>query len=249
MDDAFLVSSVLTGETAGAFEVQHVETVAAATEILAREDIDLVLLDLNLPDSDGLDSYRRVAAVAHDLPVVILTGQRDEALMHRTLEAGARDYLVKGEAVTPWLARFVAYELEQRRLQRALQGERERRELDHGLAMRDGVGPDLTAEVRMELALEYREIVLQYVRAVHIRDERPVERVRALCERLAGHGARARDLVRLHLDVVRQFSPTSSRAAQQGRLLNDARLVLLELMGGLVDLYGEEAERRSPVAG
>lgn len=83
---------------------------------------------------------------------------------------------------------------------------------------------------------EYRKIVLSYVRAVRIQEDRPSDRVRRFVQRLAGIHAGARDIVRLHLRVLEEFSgavlPEEERAVS-----NDARLVLVDVMGSLIDIY------------
>lgn len=84
---------------------------------------DCVLLDLHLPDSDGLDSVERVVAEAGDTPVIVLTGLDDEDTALRAVQAGADDYLRK-DALTPTsLQRAVRYALERRRLQREVREE------------------------------------------------------------------------------------------------------------------------------
>ena len=92
-----------------------------------------------------------------------------------------------------------------------------------------------------ELLPDYRDTVLRYVRAVRIREDRPTESVRGLAKRLSVIGARARDVVRLHLRVLSEFSqramPNEDRAFS-----NDARLVLVELMGNLMDIYISEKQ-------
>jgi PAS domain S-box-containing protein len=90
-----------------------------------------------------------------------------------------------------------------------------------------------------ELLPDYRNTVLRYVRAVRIREDRPTESVRGLAQRLAVIGARAKDVVRLHLLVLNEFSQRAMPADDRS-FSNDARLVLVELMGHLMDIYVSE---------
>jgi signal transduction histidine kinase len=83
---------------------------ADGLEHLAREPVDLVLLDLGLPDSQGLDALARVRAQAPDSPVIVLTGLADEMSVARALRGGAQDYLIKG-ADGELLQRAVRYAL------------------------------------------------------------------------------------------------------------------------------------------
>ena len=79
--------------------VLHAERLRDALALLAAHAVDVVLLDLSLPDARGLDTVQRVRRAAPDVPIVVLTGLDDEARRRAALQAGAQDYLVKG-AVT-----------------------------------------------------------------------------------------------------------------------------------------------------
>ena len=92
-----------------------------AEAILREREVDLVLLDLNLPDSAGLDTFRSVHRHAMHLPIVILSGQDDVELAVDAVSLGAQDYLTKGEANRSSLARSIRYAIERSRRQRAEQ--------------------------------------------------------------------------------------------------------------------------------
>ena len=82
---------------------------------------EVVLLDLNLPDSHGAETFRKVLAQAPDVPVVILSGQDDESLAVKALHQGAQDYLVKGEFSRGELDRAVRHAVERQALLRSLE--------------------------------------------------------------------------------------------------------------------------------
>jgi PAS domain S-box-containing protein len=107
-------------------EVFHVETLAAAERHLVEHPVDVVLLDLGLPDAQGLDAVQRAHAVAPSVPLVILTGLDDERLATQALQSGAQDYLVKGQIEPRMLSRALRYAVERNRLDGALFAERER---------------------------------------------------------------------------------------------------------------------------
>jgi len=81
----------------------------------------LILLDLNLPDSRGAETFRKVLEKAPDVPVVILSGQDDQALAVKALHQGAQDYLVKGGVTSAQLDRAMRYAIERQALQRSLE--------------------------------------------------------------------------------------------------------------------------------
>ena len=94
--DAELVKATLADAGGATFQVYCAEALLPGLERLARGDIDLVLLDLSLPDSHGLDGLTAVRTHAPSIPVVLLTGWASESLALRAMQSGAQDYLVKG---------------------------------------------------------------------------------------------------------------------------------------------------------
>src|SRR5712671_6304091 len=87
---------------------------------LTRETPSVVLLDLNLPDSHGADTFRRVIDHAPNVPIVVLSGQDDEVLAMKAVHQGVQDYLVKGNITSKHLERAIRYAVERQGLLRAL---------------------------------------------------------------------------------------------------------------------------------
>src|SRR5580658_1529725 len=88
---------------------------------LSRETPSLVLLDLNLPDSRGAETFRRVMEHAPDVPIVVLSGQDDEALAIKAVHQGVQDYLIKGDISSKHLERAIRYAVERQALLRTLE--------------------------------------------------------------------------------------------------------------------------------
>jgi Flp pilus assembly CpaE family ATPase len=101
--DAELVKVTLAD--AGGFQVYWAEALLPGLDRAARGDIDLVLLDLSLPDSHGLEGLHAIRTHAPSLPVVVLTGFESESLALRAVQSGAQEYVVKGTLEGPALAR------------------------------------------------------------------------------------------------------------------------------------------------
>jgi DNA-binding response OmpR family regulator len=98
-DDAMAAAQMqeaLRRSDAGPFQLTHVDCLHAALQHMGNGHTDVVLLDLNLPDSRGLDTVRQAHAAASSVPLVVLTGHDDEALAFEALKKGAQDFLVKG---------------------------------------------------------------------------------------------------------------------------------------------------------
>jgi diguanylate cyclase (GGDEF)-like protein/PAS domain S-box-containing protein len=103
-----------TGAASPDFSVRTAETLRAAIECLRKERFDVLLVDLSLPDSHGLETVQRILPGARSTPIVVLTGSADEALAMRALQAGAEDYLVKGESDAHILKRSIRYAIERK---------------------------------------------------------------------------------------------------------------------------------------
>ncbi|ABD09677.1 serine phosphatase RsbU, regulator of sigma subunit [Frankia casuarinae] len=120
--DAYLVSELLD-EVSAPVELTRVRTVAEAAR--RSEHVACVLLDLGLPDSEGLSALRRLLTVEAGAPVVVLTGLVDEYRGAQAVAAGAQDYLVKGQVDGRDLVRAVRYAIERKRADTAAQALRE----------------------------------------------------------------------------------------------------------------------------
>jgi signal transduction histidine kinase/HPt (histidine-containing phosphotransfer) domain-containing protein len=119
-DDALLIRELLADARQADFDVQHTDCLRLALERLAQGGFDVVLLDLQLPDSRGLDTFRAVQKSAPGLPIVVLSGFEDETTALTAVQEGAQDYLVKGHVSTPVLERTVRYAIERSRTSKAL---------------------------------------------------------------------------------------------------------------------------------
>ena len=104
----------------------HVECMRDAEQYLVEHAADIILLDLGLPDAQGLGAVRRAHAAAPHVPLVVLTGMDDESLATQALQEGAQDYLVKGQIETRGLLRALRYAVERKTMEEALFVEKER---------------------------------------------------------------------------------------------------------------------------
>ena len=104
-----------------AVNVSSVNRLADGLASMAKDPPSVVLLDLNLPDSHGADTFRKVLEQAPGVPVVILSGQDDEVLAMKALHQGVQDYLVKGDITSSHLERAMRYAIERQALTRSLE--------------------------------------------------------------------------------------------------------------------------------
>ena len=104
----------------------HAGRMSEAEKYLAGHAVDIILLDLGLPDARGLEAVRRARAAAPRVPLVVLTGSDDQSLAARALQEGAQDYLIKGQIENIVLLRTLRYAIERKILEDALFDEKER---------------------------------------------------------------------------------------------------------------------------
>ena len=123
LGDARLMYECLAEALPTDFEMAHVRRLSEALEWLWEERCDVVLLDLGLPDSHGLDTLNLTRDHALGVPIVVLTGIDDEDLGVQAITNGAQDYLVKGQVDGNLLARSLRYAVARRRAEEALVGQ------------------------------------------------------------------------------------------------------------------------------
>lgn len=113
--DAALVREYLRGVPGFAYELEMVDTLAQALVHLNKRDVDVVLLDLSLPDSTGIDTVRTLTNRHPQLVIIVLTGLRDEQVALQSVRYGAQDYLEKGQLSPNMLHRSIVYSLERKK--------------------------------------------------------------------------------------------------------------------------------------
>jgi PAS domain S-box-containing protein len=114
--DARLIQEMLKEKSYVSFDLICVDKLKAGMEQLAQGNIDLILLDLGLPDSSGLDTFAKLYAEEPNLPIIVLTGLDDENLGLEAVIMGAQDYLVKNQVSGNLLIPAVRYAIERKKM-------------------------------------------------------------------------------------------------------------------------------------
>ena len=114
--DVRLIREMLS-ETGTRYNIECVDRLSKGVERLTSEGIDIVLLDLGLPNSKGFDTFSKMSEYASKLPIIVLTGLNDEEIGSRTIRNGSQDYLVKGQIDRRLLTRSIRYAIERKRLE------------------------------------------------------------------------------------------------------------------------------------
>ncbi|MBK8173990.1 MAG: response regulator [Rhodospirillales bacterium] len=235
------------------FELTRASRLSEAIRYVEVAGFDTILLDLGLPDSQGVETFQKLYEYASDTPILVLTGLDDELAGIEAMRGGAEDYLLKREMRSPVLGRAIRYAIE-RNLARNLQEnarrqeeqEREVRGIEHiarqgtaiaepgtcdGVPIKDAYPEDFNLIVE-----HYGHLLDESLDTRAIKTENWRENIHALCGQLAGLRAGPRDIIEVHAAAIGgKMSGVTIEKAQA--YLEEGRLTLLELMGRLVSFY------------
>ena len=258
-DDRLLFQEMLDEAEENDFEVECAERLDEGLQRVSDETYDVIILDLTLPDSQGVETVGSARFRAPHVPIIVLTGLDDQTVAMKTLRTGAQDYLVKNRVSGDSLERSIRYAMERQRLERELERAQHLegdtwtraqavRDYHHLVSMSEDERPAPEGEEEATplpepdskalhgLLQQYRDFVVSYVHTIRLSEDWPREALQKLVAELAAEGARARDVVRLHLCVLTDFSQRAMPAEYQS-FSTDARLALAEVLGQLADTY------------
>ena len=119
--DARLIQEMLNEAKRAPFKLEWRDKLSSGLQKLAENGVDVVLLDLGLPDSQGLDTYAKTQSQFPGVPIVVLSGLHDESVAVNAVRAGAQDYLVKGQIDSKLLPRSIRYAIERKNAEERLQ--------------------------------------------------------------------------------------------------------------------------------
>ena len=118
--DALLLREAVREDALSSFKFAVAESLNLGLEFLRQNHVDVVLLDLGLPDSQGLQSFESVNGAFPEKPVVVLSGSTDQTLALEAVQSGAQDYLVKGPTGWEIASRAMRYAIERKRMEERL---------------------------------------------------------------------------------------------------------------------------------
>lgn len=118
--DVRLVKELLSHDCPGKFVIETVNRLQEAIETIKQKEFDVVLTDLSLPDSDGMETISHIQESNSNIPIVVLSGQDSESLATKIVQSGAQDYLVKGQGDGHLISKALRYAIERKRIQEGL---------------------------------------------------------------------------------------------------------------------------------
>lgn len=225
--------------------VDHASTVASAAERLADDSFDVALVDLRLPDADGIDAVTQLTQASAGVPVVVLTGTQDRSFGERVLRVGASDFLLKRELDPDRLSWSVRYAVARRqyaelreetssapRAQDSFAGSEATAATYGALALRDSSPTLFDGFVArysdlLSLALDGRSYRTEHRIPQHLRD---------LADDLGRLRASPRDVVEVHVEALTR-AVAGVPSAKKKAIIEEARVAALETMGYLAAHY------------
>ena len=123
--DAFAVQTILDTDYPGQYATTRAVTVGEAKSLLVQHGFDAILLDLSLPDSQGLGTIQTLAAVAPEIPIIVLTGGADARIVPEVVHSGAQDYLLKDRSDAATIARTIHYAMDRKQIEEQLRAQRQ----------------------------------------------------------------------------------------------------------------------------
>jgi DNA-binding response OmpR family regulator len=252
--DVRLIQEQLSRPRRDEFSLQVATRLSVAHLMLQQNHYDIILLDLELPDSSGLETLQRMQGYAPDIPVIVFTGNEDEPFSVRVVQAGAQDYLVKGMLSDILLSRSIHYAIERHQLRQELQRARMKEQHDREIAelqrLSMPISSAITAQFYGNLPLResapgsYQTFVERYGEILDLAleqraykvDHQLTDHLRALAEDLGFLRAGPRDAIEIHTAALqRRLRGVTMQKAQV--YAEEGRMLVLELMGHLVTFY------------
>ncbi len=252
-DDADLVTDLLEQCGTKKFLVTVAERLSCASEYLRERKFDIVLLDLSLPDSFGINTISSIHQEAPQIPIIVLTGSDDENLAIESLKLGSQDYLCKTGLDSIQLERSIRYSVERNRLLVALKkAEEEKNELEETVEEQQrllgwqgssvaatiaGIGPLRVREPKeyQSIVCEYENLINQYVGSLNFKKELPRRAMDRMACRMGQLNCGPKDVVDIHLQILKQKNTKNDPKIKPYAV--EGRLFCIEIMGFLVDYY------------
>jgi len=120
LGDARLINEMIKEVTGVNIKLEHAIRLASGLERIKKGGVDVVLLDLGLPDSNGLNSVTKIFEITNTLPIVVLTGYEDDITGLKAVQMGAQDYLIKLQIDSNLLVRCIRYAIQRKKMELTL---------------------------------------------------------------------------------------------------------------------------------
>ena len=252
--DARMVKELLTDDVIDNYTVQIAKNMNEVQQQTEPEKFDVILLDLSLPETSGLETVDAVKALFPHTPIVVLTGLDDEVLGDASINKGVQDYLQKGIITTPLLTRSIRYAIDRQKMALELEKFKQIENQDKELKSLEKLSPDGSAVVtekalgikslKESSPLTFNEFTEKFEQVLKLHIENNLyktdintgNKLKALATGFGKINAGPKDIVEVYSTVLKSKIDHSNMKASQ-TYVDEGRFVLLEIMGYLVNYY------------
>jgi len=252
--DARLIQEMLNEANNNQYNLECFDTLSTGLEGIAEKHIDVILSDMGLPDSQGLDTLIKILSQISGVPVIVLTNLDDKELAINAIQQGAHDYLVKGQVNGTLLVRSIRYAIERGRLLNELEQVRQREKqrgeiesLDHmsssspstltaamyGIKLLKDSQPDIFNELVQQYGGILDEALMQ--KNYKIENNYSIKLIQ-MADKLGFLRVGPREVVSIHTKALMEKNRDIHYKKAQANI-EEGRLLILELMGNLVSFY------------
>ena len=248
--DARLFSKIMTETDGPRHFITHTQTITECLTVLKHEVFDAAFIDLNLPDSSGLETLHTVLGCKPEMPIIILTGMDNDDLGSQAIQEGAQDFIPKDVISPSTLTRSLRHSIERKKLllelhQKAQQAQQELQELrkivqtptTSGSKNTDSSAQTPVSSQLHELVSAYSEILgLAVSEQIHNTKSQHTDLLNKLIQRLGGLNAMPKDIIQIHLLAIDEIIKHKN-ALPKSAYIEEGRMLLLETMGELACYY------------
>ncbi|MFY9153276.1 MAG: response regulator [Prolixibacteraceae bacterium] len=253
-DDLLFLKENLGDSEHSKYNISATENLTKAAELLASGEFDLILLDLGLPESKGLETLSLMQKYIRNIPLIVITGLADEDTGAKAVQMGAEDYLVKGTMSPALLSRSIRYAIERFSLSAELQKAKQLKKQEAELQTLDSLERSGSSKITgQSLGIKslnehspgtFRSFVEKLGEIMDKSVETRAYRVdydltadlRALADDLGFAFANPQDVVEVYSVALKDKMQAATYEASQV-YLEEGRILLLKMMGYLLSFY------------
>ncbi len=239
--DAFMIERVLSDLQLPGHVLERTSTLEETLAMIAKAAPEVILLDMNLGDSNGIDTVHAVHAASGDAAIIVLTGIRKGELAYEAIDAGAQDFLGKDEITERNLRRILSFAISRRkihlrRLEEALASERALTAKQSDIRAKSTSLHVDNTELYESTLKRYTEMLKVYLDSLVLNRAKPEIDMKDLVAQLGAAGAGPNDIMDIHVKALEEAT-RNVRPERAFYLNTDGRLLALEVMGHLVSFY------------
>lgn len=262
--DMELVSSMFSSSPNGKFDIQHADRLSTAMTTLESGEFDAILLDLGLPDSQGINTFVQLHQHAPDVPILVLTSLEDDASGEKAMRKGAEDFLTKRQMQSDMLKNSVKFAVVRSNVRHQREEQKQRddqiREMEDIHRLSTPATTSITARIysgsplREKAPAEFRAAIAEYLDLLNLalehrifktEDSNYTDRLRELGTQIGFLRGSPRDVIEIHTSALKKRIEDMATSKAQA-ILEESRITLIELMGHLTSYYRSFYTTSSP---